>query len=133
MTISKMDQIEKHYRWVTKHRPWLIPVTWRTPTFFASVEDAQRHNARLKDSYRQRMRRATTRAHAIVEATTELVGGPFSPTPVSRGTPKVVTSDLPRGWRSRELRGNRRAVSSSESMRKLETSNQRARLRVTSW
>jgi hypothetical protein len=132
MTISKLDQIAKHYAYVTKHRPWLIPTTWATPAqpVDYTPEAAKSLNARLKDAYRHRMKRAQRRAHAVVEATTKQTscGDEYS-----RGIPKTTTEGLPRGWRSRELRGNRSAPGSSESMRKQETSNQRARLRITPW
>jgi hypothetical protein len=135
MPLSKASQLEKDYARVTKTRPWLIPVTWAAPRPLEEYSEdvAKARNARLKDAYRKRRDRAVARAKAVVEASTrDLNKGEWcKPDLVSRGVPKVVTEGLPRGWRSRELRGNRRAPSSSESLRKQETANRRAFLRVT--
>jgi hypothetical protein len=115
MSISKTDQIDKDCRYVTKRRPWLIPITWAAPGALEEYTEpaAQQRNARLK-AYRQRRRRAAARAQAVVEATTRQTTG-CCPMEYSYDTPKVANDELPCGWRSRELRGNRAAPGHTEA------------------
>jgi hypothetical protein len=105
MSLSKTAQMEVDYRRVTKTRPWLIPVSWAAPR---SPEDynetvAKAHNRRLRRAYQQRRRRARSRA---VQVAAQRHG-----TSSEYGVPA-------KGWRSRELKGNRKAVSSSETLRR---------------
>jgi hypothetical protein len=137
MSLSKTAQIEADYRRVTKRYPWLIPVTWAAPRPLEDYNEivAKARNHQLRRAYQQRRRRAVARAKAVVEASTrDLNKWPgHSPDLISKGVPKVATPELPRGWRSRELRGHRRAPSSFESIRKKETARRRSALRVSGW
>jgi hypothetical protein len=116
MTISKLSQLERDYTRVTKTRPWLIPATWQAPHVYEplpgtsgadqleAVEECSKLiNARLRRAYQQRRRRARARA---VQIAAQRHG-----TSSEHGLPS-------RGWRSRELQGNRQAPSSTETLRR---------------